>query len=69
MPKRPIKGCLCGEDGIGSSCYITKKGKCEWCGWNVNVHAGRIQKLKTNGLKKLRNGLWGIKLESWEVIS
>ena len=58
MPKQPIKGCLCGDDGIGSNCYLTKHGRCEWCGWNVYVHRKRTHKVQEREVG-LKTGILG----------
>ncbi len=69
MKKKPIENCLCGEQGAGTVCTATKHGRCEWCGFDKKVNAYRKHLLETKGLVKLKNGMRGIPLKPWEVVS
>lgn len=69
MPKKAIEGCVCGEKGAGSECTYNRHGRCQWCGFNEKVHERRKYLLKHDGLTQFKNGLWGLKLPPWEVIS
>lgn len=69
MLDRSIRGCIAGEGGIGSNCYHGARGRCQWCGFNVYVHELRVKKLREEGLTTLKNGLKGLKLASWEIVS
>lgn len=32
--------------------------RCKRCGWNVRVHAERVKRIRSGGLKQDENGLW-----------
>lgn len=67
--KRPIKHCLCGEDGAASNC-LGESRRCDHCGFNYYIHKERLEMLDRNGLTHLHYGVRGLVIpkDDWYAV-